>query len=576
MQDKSTDSAKPRTKAPKTLAPIVNFPSRDDTRSGIMTIENQWRNGFPSAEYELILLFGERYCSDMRYCTQHECFYLYDGMRWIRDEKMVINRRAGEMIAELFYDIANEPSIHRRKEKTEIAIKFQNQHTIRNIVQGVIPQISISVKEFDSDHALLNLENGTLNTNTGVLLPHNQSDLITKICRVPYTADATAPNWEKTIQWATGNDAEYIEYMRRLFFYCLTGEVQEEQFYIALGAGSNGKSKIFGTLQQMLKDYSVGVAAEALMNNVKADPRADGTIAALRGVRLAISSESQDGHQFNEALMKELTGRDILKGRAQYEKFIEFDPTHKLILFTNHKPYVKDTSQGFWRRARLLPFNHTARDEGDPNFQIGDIIKDPHLDKKLEAEMSGILNWILAASQDYHANGVGTCQAVEDASKSYRAEMDVIGAFLSECATIHKDLPKEFNSTNKELFDEYKSWCMDTNRQAGNRMKFIERMREKGIQQYNEAHTKALKWRGVSVNNAAREWTPPVIEDVPFTAQSDETPVTQYVPLRCPSCQFEHTAFAISQDRKSFECKSCRCQFDSNYQLVSTFGNGAR
>ena len=408
-------------------------------------------------------------------------------------------------------------------------------------------------------------------------MPHNQSDLITKICRVPYTADATAPNWEKTIQWATGNDAEYVEFLRRLFFYCLTGSVEEQKFYVALGEGGNGKSLIFNTIGNLLKDYSVFCPGDALMASSKADPNSDGTVSQLLGVRLMIASESEEGQQFNNPLMKRLTGGDPLDGRNLYEKTIHFNPTHKLIMFTNHKPYVKDTSDGFWRRAMLMPFSYAARDKDHPKFKIGDTVKDSKLGKKLESEMPGILNWILAAAEDYHArrfgDGVGTCQIVDNASKAYRSEMDVLGEFLRECATIHDDLPAEFHATNKELFYEYKSWCLDANRQAGNRSKFLERMREKGYMIYDSGHARGMKWRGVSVNNAAREWIPTVIEDVPFTAQSDATPVTQYVPLHCPSCHFEHTAFAISQDRKSFECKSCRCQFDSNYQLVATFGN---
>ena len=39
------------------------------------------------------------------------------------------------------------------------------------------------------------------------------------------------------------------------------------------------------------------------------------------------------------------------------EDFWEFDPTHKIWLATNHKPEVKGTDHGIWRRLRLIPFD---------------------------------------------------------------------------------------------------------------------------------------------------------------------------------------------------------------------------
>ena len=57
------------------------------------------------------------------------------------------------------------------------------------------------------------------------------------------------------------------------------------------------------------------------------------------------------------------------------EDFWEFTPSHLLIMVTNHRPQVRGTDEGIWRRLRLVPFE----------VIIPLAEQDPHLPNKLAA-----------------------------------------------------------------------------------------------------------------------------------------------------------------------------------------------
>ena len=108
-------------------------------------------------------------------------------------------------------------------------------------------------------------------------------------------------------------------------------------------------------------------------------PRND--LAALAGARLVTATESDDGNILAEAFLKQVTGGDKVTARFLRQEHFEFTPSFKLWLSTNHKPNVRGTDNGIWRRIKLLPFT----------VRIADDKIDRELPEKLKAEAPGIL-----------------------------------------------------------------------------------------------------------------------------------------------------------------------------------------
>src|SRR5690606_17151120 len=152
----------------------------------------------------------------------------------------------------------------------------------------------------------------------------------------------------------TENDEELIRYLQKAVGYSLTGDVREQCLFFCWGSGQNGKSTFLEVIRELMGDYGQQAEFSTFLARKGEGPRND--LARMRGVRFVSAVEAPGDKQFDEAVLKQLTGGDTITARRLYEEYFEFVPTHKLFLAANHKPHVSEQTEAFWRRIRLIPF----------------------------------------------------------------------------------------------------------------------------------------------------------------------------------------------------------------------------
>jgi putative DNA primase/helicase len=306
------------------------------------------------------------------------------------------------------------------------------------------PGIPILPGDLDRDPWLFNCENGTLELRTGTLREHRREDYITKLCPTPYDPGAGCPTFLAFLADVFAGQADLIAYVRRQLGHALSGDTSEHLLHVWWGGGANGKSTLLGAVLHALgADYALTAPPDLLLT--RRGERHPTELAALFGKRLVVCQETGAGRRLNEALVKWLTGGDRITARRMRENFWEFDPTHKAILVTNHRPEVRGTDGGIWRRIRLVPFTVTFPEER----------QDKRLPEKLRAEAPGILAWMVAGFRDWQEGGMRPPRAVLDATRAYRCDEDILGEFLAECC----ELGAHFTCAAGELYARFRSWC---------------------------------------------------------------------------------------------------------------------
>jgi putative DNA primase/helicase len=166
--------------------------------------------------------------------------------------------------------------------------------------------------------------------------------------------------------------------------------------FILFGAGANGKSTFLNTLMKLLGDYAIATPTDTFMK--RNGEQISNDIARLRGTRLVTTTEAEQGKRLSEPLIKQITGNDAMTARFLYGEFFDFIPTFKIFMATNHKPLIRGTDYGIWRRIRLIPFTTTITPEK----------QDKHLEEKLVREGPGILNWLIEGAQRWCEKGLAT------------------------------------------------------------------------------------------------------------------------------------------------------------------------
>lgn len=373
---------------------------------------------------------------------------VWEGIRWTNDETGEVERKAKETVRLIGDEAAQQPDSEMAEKLAKHAINSQSARAIRSMLElaATEPEIATTPDQLDADTWLFNVENGTINLRTGELQPHRREDLLTKLAPVEYRRDAECPRWRLFLTQVMGGDEELIEFLQRVVGYSLTGETREQCLFFLHGHGANGKSTFLEIVRELFGQYGQQAEFSTFLARQGEGPRND--LARMRGARLVTASEAPPNKPFDETVIKRLTGDDTIVARQLYEEFFEFKPQHKILIAANHKPIIKEQTLALWRRIRLVPFDVTI-----PRRQ-----RDKMLPKKLRRELPGILAWAVEGALKWQKSGLGRPKAVEQATKSYRDENDLLGEFIDQRAVLDRDA---WTST-VEIYQAFVEWWVDT------------------------------------------------------------------------------------------------------------------
>jgi putative DNA primase/helicase len=257
------------------------------------------------------------------------------------------------------------------------------------------------------------------------------------------TTAASCPRWERFLEEIFAGDDELTEYVQRLVGYCLTGDTREHTLHVLHGSGCNGKTTFCEIAKRLVGDHAATAAFDSFVR-ARGDRQVRNDLARLHRTRLVVASESGEGRRLDEAVVKQLTGGDTVAARFLYGEFFEFKPAFKLWLVSNHRPRVDGDDDAIWRRMRLLPFEVSFEGREDPG-----------LSEQLVRELPGVLAWAIRGCLVWQSEGLGSTGAVERATSEYRADEDVLGAFIAERCTLGGEMEPE------ALRDAYGAFCAE-------------------------------------------------------------------------------------------------------------------
>lgn len=433
----------------------------------------------------LIHHFGK----DIRFCCTLGKWLIWNNSCWEPDDKGKIFEYARETARRIFLEAYKEKDPEKIKRISKHGSSSSNHTRLKNMIEQAksMKGIPISQGELDANFWLLNVKNGTIDLKTGKLLPHNREHLITKIAPVEYKEDATAPMWEAFMLRIFEGNKEIINFLQRAVGYSLTGSTKEQCLFISHGSGANGKSTFLDCIQDMIGDYAKNTNMNTFL--AKQNDTSTNDIARLVGSRFVGAMEADEGKKLSESLVKQLTGGDKISARFLHKEFFDYVPTFKIWMGTNHKPVIKGTDNGIWRRIMLIPFAVTIPPEE----------RDKDLPKKLVTEISGILNWAIKGCLEWQRNGLRPPQEVRAATDDYRAEMDMIKSFLNECC---KRSPNSTISSTT-LYRVYQSWCENNGEYVASQRAFSLKLKEKGIQ--SQKSVGIMYWKDIVLSDSGNK-----------------------------------------------------------------------
>lgn len=440
--------------------------------SGRGTRRRATRGSNPDAEHPLTDTGNserlvDQFGNDLRYCYPWKKWLAYGSGRWRVDQESKAMACSKEVARSLLMEAARCADRKVRGQIIDWALASEKVERRKAMVDLARSERGIPIRpdRLDQHPFKLNVPNGTLDLRTFELGGHRREDYISKLCPTRYTPDAACPRWHIFLNRIMPDD-DGRAYVKRLAGHALTGDVSEQMLAIGTGEGANGKSVLMRTLLDTLsQDYAIQVAPDLLLDKGYRNHPTE--IADLFGVRLAVGIESAQGRALDEALVKHLTGEDLIRARRMREDFWQFQPSHKLVLVTNHLPKITLGDYAMRRRIHVVRFEVTIPEKE----------RDKRLLSKLRAEREGILAWMVEGCREWSEQGLCPPEQVLLQPQETAVSRSPVEDFLDMCV-IHR--PGE-RTTSSVLYAAFLAWCMEVDRPVQTQQEFGTKLGSLGI-----------------------------------------------------------------------------------------------
>lgn len=425
--------------------------------------------------------FVDQWGHVLRYNVDKQKWLVWHGGRWDDNDQSVITPMIKRTIRGIALNESDEQAMF-------WARSSESAGSIRAMISLAKNERGIPVSENDLDQHLyyVNCPNGIIDMRSGRLLEQKPEYLCSKVTKTKYNPEAACPTFMRFLEETFMGDGGLINFMQRWLGYSLTADVSAQTFAMFYGIGANGKSTLVETIQRVAGDYVKTAPPETFVQKLNGGGIPN-DIAALRGARMVLTTETEANARLAEAKVKSMTGGDRVSARYMRGEFFDFQPTWKITISTNHRPRISGGDYGIWRRVVLVPFSNVVT----PDRQ------DPLLPNKLMEEAEGILAWCVKGAVAWYCSGGGRIglqvpEIVYAETQEYREDEDIVGRFIASACLTAEEIQRGLSDRTlvrgatpvSHVFFSYRYWCEREGEHSSARISqnmFSRMMRERGF-----------------------------------------------------------------------------------------------
>lgn len=318
--------------------------------------------------------------------------------------------------------------------------------------------------EFDADPMMVNVRNGLVCIRTGDLLEHSPEYLSRVQLPIDYDKTVIAKRFLRFIGTAH-NDPKDIYRIFEMMGACLIRDNRWlTKAWMHLGAGSNGKSRLFDILGAVLGEPNI---TSHSIHDIEKNRFA---LASLDGKLANICGDIEKDELSKTGNLKKVIGGDMMPAEKKFMADYNFRPFCKLIFSANELPQTTDESDGFARRFEIVEWTRQFYGK-DRDYTVFTIMDDP-------VELTGIFNIMVAHAvtllRTRHLKYEGT---VDEMKSTWKERSNSVEKFVkSEC---HEG--GEYEVERSRLYSEYVSYCKINNLTRDSDKKFAENIKKLGV-----------------------------------------------------------------------------------------------
>lgn len=310
----------------------------------------------------------------------------------------------------------------------------------------------------DINPALILMQNGVLNTDTGELLPHDRRYFTTNILPYRHTPGAHCPRWWQFMVEVFEGDVERINLLQEWLGYLLSNSYDHQKVMLLLGPRRSGKGTIGKIIKILVGDQNyTGGTLSSFAKDSYLDSLRTKTVVFIGDAAKNVPRHIID---LVTERIKGISGCDDQNFSRKYKSDLTERLPSRITIAANNVPRLFDDSGALASRMLVLPFNVSWYDR-----------EDPKLFQTLVGEIEGIAQWALAGLARLRSVGRFTMPESSLAEIEYISEAySPLQQFKNQCCETGVDA---FTGSG-EAYDAYRAWALNSGEDSVlNRRPFI-------------------------------------------------------------------------------------------------------
>ncbi len=408
------------------------------------------------------------------YVPDRKSWYVWTGTHWQPDKRLRIGLSISIVINAMNRG-AREKLKNADDEETKmwhcyITATKRSDRRINSVEKMARLFCSVDSRDLDVLN-LFNLQNGTLDLETFILLPHDPKDKLTYCLDYEYDESAQYPNWQKVI---ARFDKKVINFYQEFCGYSLTPNTHYEIAVWLKGKRGGGKSTLIYGIQTILGPRSWVLSLSNLQQSQFA-------LADLPGKTLVVATEQPSQYiRCSDTLNALISGEPLLVD-IKFKNAVTVIPICKLLWAMNDYPTISNPGDGLYRRIKVIEVP-----------QLNKAIIDPDLRKKIRIERAGILNWAIQGLKILKIRGKFEIPgSIDQSTRQFELENDIVGMFVEEMCNV--DFSKSVQSST--IYYDYSEWAKNNGYKPKSMVKFARDLQRLGFKKRKTGGV--MKWFGL-------------------------------------------------------------------------------
>lgn len=360
----------------------------------------------------------------------------------------------------------NEKSINRKIIEIYPKATTRMQKEVKSYLLTMAPEVQLKYEN------LINFKNGLYDLNNNALMPHSPyyftiNQINANINWDPVRIGAVDRFLDKISCGNIGRKKAILQ----MIGYSMTSSVEMQKAFVLYGkTAGNGKSTLLEIIERLIGSKNVShVTLQDFVSNRF-------SVSEIKGKLVNMVSEMTKEFLKDSSVFKQIVTGDTTTVEEKFKDRHTIKPYAKHIFPANELPKVADTSNGYFRRLFIIPFEAVFTDLEKINFNFKELITEQALDYLAAIALQ---EYIIARREHAFINEEESKNIIE----TYKMDSNTVIAYLYDKDRMRWLLRSGRVRKRNEVFADYINYCKDSGYIHKGRNKFYEEVEATGLVQ---------------------------------------------------------------------------------------------